>query len=159
MKKPKTKINKKGFYQIDQSIKIENTNKTSYVCLSNGKILISSISAKDKRELKLYFRELEKPLIFKIFTFSVLCAKIIIKVKPGSVIIDQEYPGHARQIKSFIVQILQIEHVNEPVISFFEVGKSSPAHKGAYMALKTKRSNILVYAAVVLQYYEKINKK
>ncbi len=62
-------------------------------------------------------------------------------------------------MKYQIDQSIKIENTSEPVISFSEVGKSSPAHKGAYMALKTKQSNILVSAAVVLKYYEKINKK
>jgi len=38
-------------YQIDQSIKIENTQKASYVCLANSVTLVISISAKNKREL------------------------------------------------------------------------------------------------------------
>lgn len=158
MKKQK-KILQKHIYQIDQSIKIESTNKASYVCIANGKILIASIPAKDKKELKLFFRELDKPLIFKLFTFSVLCAKVIIELKPGSVTIDQEYSGHARQIKSFILQILKIEGINEPIISFSEVGKSSPAHKGAYTALKLKKSDFKVTVKEVLKYYERVDKK
>jgi hypothetical protein len=42
-------------YEIDQSIKIENTNKTSYVCIANGKVFVASLAGKDKKELKLYF--------------------------------------------------------------------------------------------------------
>ncbi|RJP47636.1 MAG: hypothetical protein C4584_00145 [Armatimonadetes bacterium] len=145
-------------YQIDQSIKIENTNKTSYVCLANGKIIIISISSKEKRELKLYFRKLEKPLIFKLFTFSVLCAKIIIKTKVGSVAIDTEYSGHERQIKSFILQIFRMEDFKEPIISFTQVGKKSPAHLGAYKALGTKIADIKLTASEILKYYEKTNK-
>lgn len=146
-------------YQIDQSIKIENTNKTSYVCLANGKCLVSSISSRNKKELKLFFRELEKPLIFKLFTFSVLCAKIIIKLKVNSVSIDKEYPGHERQIKSFIVQILEIEGTSEPIIDFTLVGKNSSAHKGGYNAFKQNIADIKLTASEVLKYYEKTNKK
>lgn len=146
-------------YQIDQSIKIEKTNKTSYVCLANGEILVSSISARDKKELKLYFRELEKLLIFKLFTFSVLCAKIIIQAKVGSVIIDTEYSGHERQIKSFILQIFKMEGFEEPIVSFAQVGKKSSAHKGAYEAFKLNTSNIKVTSKEVLKYYERVNKR
>lgn len=153
------KLIKKTIYQIDQSIKIENTNKTSYVCLANDKVLISSISAKEKKELKLYFRELGKPLIFKLFTFSVLCTKVIIAVKPGVIIIDQEYIGHERQIKSFILQIFQMENAEEPIMSFSQVGKKSPAHKGAYDALTQKKSDMKITAGEVLKYYERTNKK
>lgn len=145
-------------YQIDQSIKIENTQKASYVCLSNGKTIVCSISAKDKRELKLFFRELGKPLIFKLFTFSTLVAATIREVKPSSVLIDCEYTGHERQIKSFVLQILRIEGFKEPMIDFILVGKKSPAHLGAHGALKKNRSNLKTTARIVLQYYEKTNK-
>lgn len=146
-------------YQIDQSIKIENTSKPSYVCLANGKTIISSISAADKKELKLFFRELNKPLIFKLFTFSVLCAKAVIKLKPGELTIDTEYSGHERQIKSFIYQILRIEGFEEPVIAFSQVGKGSNAHKNAYNAMLKQHFGIKVTSSEVLKYYERINKK
>jgi len=146
-------------YQIDQSIKIENTAKTTYVCLANGKTVIASISATEKRLLKLYFRDLDKPVIFKLFTFSVLCAKILIEAKPGNVTIDREYAGHERQIKSFILQIFRIEGFSEPVISFGEIGKKSSAHLEGYRALQKDRRGIVITAKAVWQYYEKIDKK
>jgi hypothetical protein len=146
-------------YQIDQSGKIEQTHKPSYVCLANGQSLVISISASDKRELKLFFREIEKPLIFKLFTFSILCARAIIAVSPGSVTIDQEYTSHERQIKSFILQVLRIENVGDVSIYFRQVGKGSSAHKGAYIGLIRKKSDIKVTTGEILKYYEKINKK
>ena len=149
-------------YQIDQSIKIEDTRKTTYVCLTDGKKnVLASISAKEKRILKLYFRELQKPLIFKLFTFSSLCASALIKIKPKSVTINREYIGHERQIKSFILQIFRIEGEAEPDINFSEIGKGAPAHKLAYAAkTRSKIADILVIkSAIVLRYYEKTNKK
>lgn len=148
-------------YQIDQSIKIENTQKASYVCLASEseKVLVGSISAKEKRILKLFYRKLDKPLIFKLFTFSVLCAKLIIKVKPAQVSIDKEYIGHERQIKSFIIQALSIEDEPEPRIYFEQVGKGSNAHIGSYNALQTKKADFKITSAEVLKYYEKTNKK
>ncbi len=146
-------------YQIDQSIKIEDTNKTTYVCIANGKLVLSSISSKEKQILKLYFRKLGKPLIFKLFTFSVLCAETIIRSKPQIIFIDKEYLHHERQIKSFILQILRIEGLQEPDINFKEIGKGSSAHKGAYGAMSKKTKGITVLAKDVLRYYEKVNKK
>ncbi len=145
-------------YQIDQSIKIENTNKTSFVCLANGKILVSSISAKDKKELKLYFRELDKPLIFKIFTFSVLCAKIIHHAKVEVVAIDEEYSGHEINIKSFITQLLTIWGNTDTNIYFTRVGKKSKAHIEGYKAYKKNRKGVVVSAKEVLILYNKIDK-
>jgi len=108
--------------------------------------------------LKLFFRELGKPIIFRIFTFSVLCAELIIKSKTKNVIIDREYVGHERQIKSFILQILRIKKFSEPDVNFTEIGKGSPAHICAYKAMTNKVRELLVTAAQVLLYYEKINK-
>lgn len=146
-------------YQVDQSIKIENTSKTSYICLSNSKTIICTISAKDKRELKLFFRELERPLIFKIFTFSVLVAKAIARTKIQSVEIDKEYLGHEIDIKSFIVQILDIWKIPQPYISFKLIGKNSNAHIQGYRAYKKKVKGITVKADGVLILYNLVNKK
>ena len=145
-------------YQIDQSIKIENTNKATFVCLSNGQTIIVSISAKEKQKLKLFFRKLSKPLIFKLFTFSFLCAKAIMVSKIDSVAIDCEYVNHERQIKSFILQILKIEKIKIPDIWFSRIGKKSPAHIKGYEAMKKKSKGISVMVTEVLKYYEKINK-
>lgn len=152
------KLQSKQAYQIDQSIKIEETNKTSYVCLANGKILISSISARDKKELKLFFRKLEKPLIFKLFTFSVLCAKIIFEAKIAVISIDEEYSGHEIDIKSFITQLLTIWGNTNTNISFTRVGKNSKAHIEGYNAYKKNNKGIIISAEEVLILYNKIDK-
>jgi len=148
-------------YQIDQSIKIEDTQKTTYVCLTDGrKSIIVSISAKEKRALKLYFRKLQKPLIFKIFTFSFLCAQAIFRLNSKSITIDKEYLGHERQIKSFILQLSKINGKFEPEINFSEIGKNVPAHKLVYTAqTRSKPADIVVKSGTILKYYEKINKK
>lgn len=142
-------------YQIDQSIKIENTSKTTYICLAKGKTYIVSIAAKEKHLLKLYYRELNKPIIFKLFAFSVLCAKVLMEAKIATVIIDREYAGHERQIKSFILQIFRIEGLEEPIISFKEIGKGSSVHLGGYEALGKNQKGIIIKAKHVWRYYEK----
>lgn len=145
-------------YQIDQSIKIENTSKTTYVSIANGQTVTVSISAGDKRRLKLFFRELGKPLIFKIFTFSVLCTIAIVESKTKSVTIDCEYVGHERQIKSFILQILRIKNLEEISINFVSIGKSSRAHKTVYSSQKNKLRGIKVTVNQVISYYDHVNK-
>lgn len=145
-------------YQVDQSIKIENTSKATFVSLANDKIIISSISAKAKRELKLFFRELEKPLIFKLFTFSVLCSKVLIKARNDLVTIDCEYTKHEIDIKSYIVQIFRIEGLDVPNICFSRLGKRSSAHTAGYNAMKNNNKGIAVTVKDVLYYYDKINR-
>jgi len=149
---------KSNIYQVDQSIKIENTNKTTYVAISNGSSLVVSISSKDKKLLKLFFRKLNRPLIFRLFTFSVLCAKVILEAQATKVIIDREYIGHEIDIKSFMVQITSIWNYNGVSISFKNIGKSSSAHEKVYKAYKTKKSDTKVKANEVLILYNLINK-
>jgi hypothetical protein len=146
-------------YQLDQSIKIENTSQATYVCLTNGHSVTVSINAKDKRNLKVFYRKINKPLTFKLFTFSVLCAKTIQKIKPDSVIIDQEYKGHERQIKSFILQIFRINHSTGSNIHFSEIGKHSPAHLNVYAAMHHKKSTLKISSLEVISLYGKISKK
>jgi len=145
-------------YQIDQSNKIENTAKTTYLALTNSKTFITSISAKDKQTLKLYFRELERPLIFRLFTFSVLCAKVMIKLNNESIQIDREYKGHEVDIKSFITQILTIWGHEIPSISFTEIGKGAKAHAAAYKAAEKKQKGEVVTSKEVLILYNLIDK-
>ncbi len=146
-------------YQIDQSNKIEETARTTYVSLTNGKTLVCSISSVEKKILKQYFRSLGKPLIFKLFTFSVLCARLVQEAQITDVVIDREYVGHERQIKSFILQIFRIDGIIEPEVNFDEIGKKSKAHIVVYDAMKKKQKSIAVNARQVWKYYEKVDKK
>jgi hypothetical protein len=142
-------------YQIDQSIKIENTSKPTYIALTNGTQIVCSISVKDKRVLKKYFRALNKPLLFKLFTFSVICTKAIDVLKPNLVYIDREYVSHERNIKSIILLIFRLHDQDLPIIRFTEIGKSSPAHLKAYQAMKSKKSDKKISSAEVIKLYEK----
>jgi hypothetical protein len=144
-------------YQIDQSIKIENTSKTTYVAISNGKQFVVSIKANEKRTLELVFRKLEKTMIFKTFTFSVLCAKVLEKIHTNSVTIDREYYGHEMNIKNYIVQLLRIANQSVPDIHFSLIGKNSSAHHCVYRAHIVKRSNCYVTYREVLKKYGQIS--
>jgi len=146
-------------YQIDQSIKIEDTRKATFVCLSNSKEVVIEIPAKDKRYLKLFFRKLRKPLIFKLFTFAVLCFRAIKELSPSKVQIDKEYLGNEELIKTFIIQILTLEKIKIPQIEFFRVGKASFAHIKAYGAYKKRKYDIQISSSEVLRLYDAIDKK
>ena len=58
--------------EIDQSGKIENTNKNTIIAFSNNKFKSIFISAKDKREIQKFFRRIGKPRIFVYKTFAIL---------------------------------------------------------------------------------------
>ena len=145
-------------YQLDQSIKIENTSQATYVAIANGTCLTCAILAKDKRILKHLFRQLGKPLVYKLFTFSFLCSQVIAKTKPHHVVIDQEYRGHEIDIKNYITQLLTIAKQRVPNLVFKSIGKESPAHHRAYHAYKIRKADFRVPYQEVIKKYEQIDR-
>jgi hypothetical protein len=141
-------------YEIDQSIKVEDTAKTTYVALSNSSDIVVSISSKDKKALKKHFRSINKPLTYKLFTFSALCAKTILHLKlkkEDLVTIDIEYPGYNRNIKYYITAIIKYHRKEAPDLIFQEVGKRSRAHRKVYKAFKAREKGVMVDAKWILK--------
>ena len=62
--------------QIDQSNKIEQTEKDTVIALANGIKFTIMIRSKDKRIIQNEFRLRGKPRNFIVFTFSVLLGLI-----------------------------------------------------------------------------------
>jgi hypothetical protein len=122
--------------EIDQSGKVENTEKDTVVAFSNGVSKSILIKARDKREIQIFFRRAGKSKIFAYKLFSVL---IFILIKPyinkiTEIIIDIEYPGKGDLIKIFLLERMRkIEpSFSAKDISFKLVGKKSGAHIVAY---------------------------
>jgi hypothetical protein len=141
-------------YEIDQSIKIEDTAKTTYVALTNSKDVIVSIHAGEKKKLKKYFRSLGRPLTFKLFSFSALCAKALSLSKTNRedlIVIDIEYPGYNRNIKSYINSVLKFHALDTPDMVFQEISRHSRAHKRVYRAFKTKERCVAVDAKWIIK--------
>lgn len=141
-------------YEVDQSIKIEDTARTSYVALTNSKNIVVSISSQEKKKVEMYFRALEKPLIFKIFTFSMLCTKAIGSMdlrKEDVVLIDREYAGQERRIKSYIKTALEYRKLPVPELAFGKVGKQSHAHLRVYKAYKTSEKCLGINANQIIK--------
>lgn len=94
--------------KIDQSVKIEETNRNTVIGLSNDKKFTVSITAKTKQKLQKEFRRRGKRRLFIYRTFM---AGIVLLLhhasfkNPPSVIIDEEYPGHALLLKSMFLEM------------------------------------------------------
>ncbi len=126
-------------YQIDQSGKIEQTNKTTVVCLANGKWDTIEISAKTKRQLQEIFRRNGQPRNFIIFSF---CAALSILIKRNTylkyVVIDREYFGKEPVIKEILLEMLGNRKIE---IEFTTIGKKVQAHSKGYLTFtKTLKS-------------------
>lgn len=115
-------------YQIDQSGKVEQTNKDTVVAFSNSKVGAVILSKKEKRHLQEHFRRIGMPSIFVDATFTILIFLLIKNIPNRKWIVDIEYPGHTKTIEKMY------DSLSNKSIDFHWklVGKSSPAHDMAY---------------------------
>lgn len=126
--------------EIDQSGKIEETNRDTVVAFSNGKSYSIKISGKTKRKLQEIFRRIGEPRTFVIHTFCVLIFLAIKKytTENDQVIIDLEYVKKEKAILNTLEIIFGIENLKLPEIHFKSIGKHSKAHKKAIEAFRKK---------------------
>ncbi len=136
-------------YQIDQSVRIEETNKDTIIGLADEKSLFTvCISAKIKRSIQEKFRRNGQPKQFMICVFT---AGILIAIKKSNlsihhILIDIEYPGYESKIQLYIEKILPNISVH-----FSAIGKKSPAHFAAYGVHIKKRKAAYVTNLVELE--------
>ena len=145
-------------YQIDQSGKVEDTNKLTVVAYANGKIKSVKIGSVEKQKLLAAMRTLDYPkrnYVYKIF--AALIYFLLADENIDSVVIDRKYVGHEVTIKGFLIYLLNKNGRNIPPIWFDCVGKSSPAHKAAVDVFRGKKeADLIVSAKEVLRLvYEK----
>jgi hypothetical protein len=149
-------------YQIDQSGKIEQTNRQTIVALANGKILTVRISSIEKQKLIKTMLELDRP--FKNYTHKIFAALIFIllsKQKLTEVLIDTEYSGHDANIKEILIQLFQKNKQTCPEINFGYVGKKSNAHLvGIDIFRNNRKADIIITGEDILKlFYEKSKEK
>lgn len=118
--------------KIDQSGKIEKTNKNTVLCLSDDFWDALLIKAVTKRQLKEIFRRNGQIRNFILFTFSAGLSSLIKRnLDIHQVIIDQEYFGKEAIIKNVVLEMLR-EEKKTPRIYFERIGKKAMAHHRAY---------------------------
>lgn len=118
-------------YQIDQSGKIEQTNKNTVLALANGSWDAIIVSGKTKRQIQEIFRRHGQIRNYILFVFSALLASLIKRNKTISqVLVDTEYPGKDAIIKNIVLEMLNGEKII-PDIHFGFVGKESPSDEKA----------------------------
>ena len=120
---------------IDQSGRVEETNRTSIVALADKKFSFTiALSSKTKKELLQIFRKNGKPKTFPIVTFALMVFMTMLRSKtyPPELIIDIEYPGHENTIKNIILVFCKRYKKQPPQIYFANIGKNDPAHLAAW---------------------------
>ncbi len=140
-------------YQIDQSGKIEQTAKHTYVALANGKTIIIKISATEKRKVIDVIKELQLP--HKTYVYQIFASLVFLLIKDEKlheVLIDTEYYGHHASIKEKLTQLFERFEKSQPIIHFGFVGKKSTAHLAAIEAFREQRNvTITVKAEEILR--------
>jgi hypothetical protein len=121
--------------EVDQSGKIEWTQKPTALALANGTRFSIFVSAKTKRDI-FNALKLRRPdrgeaklhiLVFATLLFLLLKDHIS---RLDGVVVDVEYQGHDRAIKEHFLNLCRRHKIKTPpyLLSFHLVGKKSPAH-------------------------------
>lgn len=136
--------------EVDQSIKIEQTKQDTTIGVSNGKQCSVLISRHIKRKLEKDFR---KAGIRHLFAFRTFVAGVVLAVEHmkiahlSDVVIDVEYPGKDRIIRSIFLEMWSRRHDEVPDVRFRLIGKSSKAHEACYLVTRgiRKPNKVLGY--------------
>ncbi len=145
---------KKAFYQIDQSGKIEQTERQTVIACTNGTQITILLKKGEKRKLQKIFKTMDMYKFFSYLTFAALLALLIKELKPKhKIIIDKEYFGHENLIEEKVmVYLKQLRETYSFKIEFGHVGKLSAAHNLAYLvAIGKKKPNLVVDAREVIK--------
>lgn len=127
--------------EIDQSWKIEKTNKATVLAFSNKKSFALKIPSKIKRQLQEMFRRQGQPTLFVYRTFA---AGIFLLIKDHLkkityIVIDIEYPGKEPLIKEILLELLRKYKLKEPEIAFKRIGEKPKVHYAAHNVFTGKK--------------------
>jgi len=127
--------------EINQSNKIEQTNKDSIVGLANEKTFTVLIKSKIKRKLQEEFRKQGKP---RLFVYRAFIASVVLLLKYAQlnkiskIIIDEEYFGKDKMLKSMFLEMWSRFFTEIPEISFEKIGRKSKVHTICYLTMRGK---------------------
>ena len=140
-------------YQIDQSGKIEHTNRPTIVSLANSKTHTIKITAAQKQKLLKAAKEITQPKLNYVYKiFAVFIFLITKDEKINQLEIDKEYPGHESVIKDTLIYLYKKYELTLPEINFVLVGKRSNCHKHALAVYQEKeKPNIIVKAEKIFE--------
>lgn len=141
--------------EIDQSGKVEQTDKDTVLAFSNGKSFTVKIKASTKRRLQEIYRRMGTPRLFVINTLSTL---IFILIKDylkdiKEITIDVEYAGKQKLITEFLKELITRHKYLVPEINFQLIGKHSKAHQKAIEVFRKKsKPDQLISLEDILKY-------
>ena len=128
--------------EIDQSGKLEETARHTFIASSNNKHFVIKVSSQNKKKLQKHFRNISKPRMYVYAVFASIVSILIKKNKHADlIVIDREYLGKDTIIKGIIQH--QYPAVSFDTVRFDHIGKKSSAHYFAYgAAIKEQKVNL-----------------
>ncbi|MBI3495520.1 hypothetical protein HY065_02745 [Candidatus Berkelbacteria bacterium] len=127
---------------IDQSGKVEETNRDTILAFSNHETYAIKIHRRTKRRMLEQFRLYGKPKLFTLRTFSAGVFLLLKSRKTNidEIVIDTEYFGRNATIKSMLeAMFTKAKSSNNPNITFGHVGKKAKAHLLALSVFRGKQ--------------------
>lgn len=128
--------------EVDQSIKIEQTSRDTFIGLSNNNVFVVRVRNKVKRKLQREFRSRGKP---RLFVYRTFIAAIVLALKHAKfrnlsrVVIDVEYVGQNQFLKEIFWEMWIKVSRTDFDVHFREIGKRSLAHEACFSAMKRRR--------------------
>ncbi len=124
-------------YQVDQSGKIENTEKPTVIAVCNHITLTIIIPAKIKRQFQEICRRDGLTRLYVYVMFSIGLGLLLTELKAKSkVIIDTEYPGKEKLIKNLIEIFMGKQKTD---IDFARIGNRPKVHYVAHDVYSKKK--------------------
>lgn len=125
--------------EIDQSGRIEETNRDTILALSNDVNYSIRIHRRTKRKLLEDFRRQGKPKLFTVKVFTAGLYFLLNKhhKKSDNIVVDIEYAGKNSIIKSILLDYTKDVFIRDK-ISFKSIGRKSNAH---ILAIEVYRKN------------------
>ncbi len=123
--------------EIDQSIKIGDTQKDTVLAFANGKQFSVLVPASVKREcyqiLHMRYQKLRLPYL-TVFTAALFLLLREHITQIHLLIIDIEYMGHEGEIRGMLLNYIRriVPDFPKDAVIFKEIGKHSGAHQKAY---------------------------
>jgi len=145
-------------YQIDQSGKIENTEKPTVIAVCNHITYSISISAKVKRQFQEICRRNGLTRLYVYILFSIGLSLLLTELKTQTkIIIDTEYPGKEKLIKN-LVEIFMGKRKTK--IDFARIGNKPKVHYAAHdVYVQKKKADKVVSLQEVLQATKKTDER
>lgn len=124
-------------YEVDQSGRIEETNRHTVIAIANKNYSYTvKIDSKIKKLIQRKFQKIKKPKMFGVYGFVVGLILLLkkSKIKNSIVIIDIEYDGYNKVITNELIKNID----QDLEFRFSNIGKRSPAHICAYTIFKKR---------------------